>query len=260
MKHALRVLGSGAMLEARNVITSNFMLFCVFVQPFFIGVTVMFMLRHRPDFDPVYVVVGTALSGIWSAVLFEGNWIVGGERRVGTLELLVASPTPLLFVIGGRLAGSMAFSVSSVALAYVMVAWLFGYSVRIADGPGFAASTLLALVALWCTGILLAPLGVLSRTLNRFANVLEYPVYALSGFLFPILLLPGWTTPISLALPPYWAARAMHMASSGDPSGVPLVAVWLALLGTGAVTLLVAVPLFAAVLRRARVDGTLSLT
>lgn len=260
MTHALRVLGSGALLEVRNVITSNFMLFCIFVQPFFIGVTVMFMLRHRPDFDPVYVVVGTALSGIWSAVLFEGNWIVGGERRVGTLELLIASPTPLLLVIGGRLAGSMAFSVSSVALAYVVVAWLFGYPVHVADAPGFALSTLLALVALWCTGMLLAPLGVLSRTLSRFVSVLEYPVYALSGFLFPILLLPGWTTPISFALPPYWAAQAMHITSSGDPSALPLPAVWGALLATGVAALIVAVPLFGAVLRRARLAGTLSLT
>ncbi|MDE3113318.1 MAG: ABC transporter permease [Chloroflexota bacterium] len=260
MTHALRVLRTGALLEARNVITSNFMLFCVFVQPFFIGVTVMFMLRHRPDFDPVYVVVGTALSGIWSAVLFEGNWIIGGERRVGTLELLVASPTPLLLAIGGRLAGSMGFSVSSVALAYVIVAWLFGAPIRLADAPGFALSTLLAVFALWCTGMLLAPLGVLARTISRFVVILEYPVYALSGFLFPILLLPGWTNPISLALPPFWAAQAMHMTSSGEAWALPLAAVWAILLGTGLTALLISVPLFSAVLRRARVAGTLSLT
>ncbi len=260
MIQALRVVRSAALLEARNLMTSNFMIFCVLVQPFFIAVTVMFMLRHRPDFDPVYVVVGTALSGIWSVVLFEGNWIVGGERRVGTLELLVASPTPLLLAIGGRIAGAMVFSVSSVVFAYGIGAWLFGYDITVRDPVGFVLSTLLALFALWCMGMLLAPLGVLSRTLSRFVSIVEYPVYALGGFLFPILLLPGWTTPVSFALPPYWAAVAMHMTSSGEAAPFALPVVWLLLVATGAAALLVSIPLFAAVLRRARADGTLSLT
>lgn len=260
MSHAFRVMRSAAVLEMRSLMTSSFMVFCVLVQPFFIAVTVMFMLRHRTDFDPVYVVVGTALSGIWSVVVFEGNWIIGGERRVGTLELLVASPTSLLVSIGGRVAGAMLFSVSSVAFAYGIGAWLFGYEIRFADPIGFIISMALALVALWCAGMLLAPLGVLSRTLSRFVNVIEYPVYALAGFLFPILMLPGWTNPISYALPPYWAAVAMHATSSGQPAPFALPIVWSLLVGTGAAMLALSIPLFAVVLRRARIDGTLSLT
>ncbi len=258
--HALRVLRMGALLEARSLVTSHFMLFCIYVQPFFIAVTVMFMLRHRPDFDPVYVVVGTALSGIWSAILFEGNWIIGGERQAGTLELLVGSPTPLLLVIGGRVAGALAFSISSVVLAYALVSWAFGYSVRVTDPLGFAFSAVLTLAALWCTGMLLAPLGVLSRTLSRFVTVLEYPVYALSGFLFPILLLPGWTNPVSYALPPFWGAQALHMTSSGESGPLPLAGVWLGLIATGLIALGLAVPFFRVVLRRARIEGTLALT
>ncbi len=63
MNNLLRVLVVSMLLELRQLATSRFMLFGVVVQPFFVAVTTMFMLRHRPDFDPVYVGVGAALSG-----------------------------------------------------------------------------------------------------------------------------------------------------------------------------------------------------
>jgi hypothetical protein len=43
------------------------------------------------------------------------------------------------------------------------------------------------------------------RGVQQWQNAMEFPVYILAGFLFPIALLPDWTGPISYALPPYWA-------------------------------------------------------
>ena len=54
------------------------------------------------------------------------------------------------------------------------------------------------------------------REVQQWQNAMEYPVYILAGFLFPILLLPGWTTPLSYLLPPYWAAVAFHDTSTGN--------------------------------------------
>lgn len=256
---ALRIVRYAAELELRQLAVSLFMLFCVLVQPFFIAVTVMFMLRHRPDFEPVYVVIGSALSGLWSVVLFEGNWIIGGERWMGTLELIVGSPTPLMLVVAGRLIGTMAFSLLSLVLNYAIGAWLFGYPIVVRDPLGFAVSLVLAVAALWATGVLLAPLGVLSRAVAHFINVLEYPVYALGGFLFPILLLPGWSHPVSYLLPPYWAAVALHATSSGRLDAPPLPMVWAILVVSILAVLLAARPLYSLVLRRAKSDGTLQL-
>lgn len=253
----LRVLRMAAVLEASQLAINLFMVFCVFVQPFFIAVTVMFMIRHRPDFDPVYVVLGSALSGLWSVVLFEGTWIVGGERWMGTLELLVGAPTPVMVVIAGRLLGAMAFSLLSLVVNYAIGAWLFGYSLRIADPPGFVVSLFLSVIALWTMGIFLAPLGILSRTVGQFLTVLEYPVYALSGFLFPILLLPGWTSPISYLLPPYWAAAALHATGSATDAGLPLPVIWSILIASSVLLVLAARPFFALVIRRVKVSGTL---
>jgi ABC-2 type transport system permease protein len=85
-----------------------------------------------------------------------------------------------------------------------------------------------------------APLAILWRSVGRFLSGLEYPVFALSGFLFPVLLLPVWFLPISVALPPYWAAFALHGTSSGDLDLPGLLRAWIFLVLTGGVLLLLA--------------------
>lgn len=257
---ALRVGRLSAEVTFREVAVNGFLLFAAVFQPLFIGVTTMFMLRHRPDFDPMYVLVGTALAGLWSTLLFGGSGAINHERWAGTLELIAASPASFFVVFGGKLVGTLVFSLSSVVLAYGIGAVLFGYQVSVADPLGFTLSLLFTLVSLWATSMLFAPLGILWRTVGRFLGILEYPVFALSGFLFPVLLLPGWTGPVSYALPPYWAAVALHGAASGDLDGAGLARAWLFLLLTGATILVVASRLYELVLVRARRAGTLALS
>jgi len=256
----LRLAVQSAWVDFQEVAVSGFLLFAAVWQPFFIGVTTMYMLRHRADFDPMYVIVGTALSGIWSTLLFAGSGAIRHERWTGTLELLVASPASFFVVIGGRLAGTTVFSLLSLLLAYGIGALLFGYPIAIAEPGWFAVSLLLAVVALWATGMFFAPLGILWRSVGRFLLGLEYPIFALSGFLFPVLLLPGWVVPISNVLPPYWAAVAMHGAASGELDTSGLLQAWFFLFLTGGALLLIANRLFDEVLTRARRAGTLALS
>ncbi|HKC90293.1 MAG TPA: ABC transporter permease [Candidatus Limnocylindria bacterium] len=260
MTAALRLAAYSAWVNFQEVAVNGFLLFAAVWQPFFIGVTTMYMLRHRADFDPMYVIVGTALSGIWSTLLFAGSGAISHERWMGTLELLAASPASFFVVIGGKLAGTTIFSLLSLVLAYGIGALLFGYPIAIAEPGWFALSLLLAVVALWATGMFFAPLAILWRAVGRFLLGLEYPIFALSGFLFPVLLLPVWVLPISNVLPPYWAAVAMHGAASGDLDLTDLLRAWFFLLVTGGALLLIARWLFEQVLTRARRAGTLALS
>jgi ABC-2 type transport system permease protein len=257
---ALRLAAYSGWVNFQEVAVNGFLLFAAVWQPFFIGVTTMYMLRHRADFDPMYVIVGTALSGIWSTLLFAGSGAISHERWMGTLELLAASPASFFVVIGGKLAGTTIFSLLSLVLAYGIGALLFGYPIAIAEPGWFALSLVLAVVALWATGMFFAPLAILWRAVGRFLLGLEYPIFALSGFLFPVLLLPVWVLPISNVLPPYWAAVAMHGAASGDLDLTDLLRAWFFLLLTSGALLLIARWLFEQVLMRARRAGTLALS
>ena len=115
---------------------------------------------------------------------------------------------------------------------------------------------MLALISL---GLVIAALMSTNPGATVWANALEFPMYILGAFLFPVLLLPVWTTPISYALAPFWAARALHATSSG---GVPLSEVflsWVLLIAFSVLYWFISAWLFRVLLRRAKEEATLGL-
>jgi ABC-2 type transport system permease protein len=108
-------------------------------------------------------------------------------------------------------------------------------------------------------GLTIAPIFVMYRSVQQWQNAMEFPVYIFAGFLFPIALLPGWTTPISYVLPPYWAAIALHGTSTqGAPIEQTLFAMAMMLLFS-IIDLFIASRLFKIMLYKARVDAVLDI-
>jgi ABC-2 type transport system permease protein len=95
------------------------------------------------------------------------------------------------------------------------------------------------------------------RSVQQWQNTMEYPVFILAGFLFPILLLPNWTIPLSYILPPYWAARALHGTSTGNAPIETTLFAWGMMLLFSMIDLLIASRLFKVMLYKARVEATL---
>jgi ABC-2 type transport system permease protein len=87
---------------------------------------------------------------------------------------------------------------------------------------------------------------------------MEFPIFILSGFLFSIALLPGWTTPLSYILAPYWAARALQGASSGGASTADILFSLGMLILFSVIYLIIAAFLFHKLLIKARSDATLA--
>jgi ABC-2 type transport system permease protein len=87
-------------------------------------------------------------------------------------------------------------------------------------------------------------------------NMLEYPVWLISGFLVPLSLFPGWVRPISWVLAPTWGINAIRGAAlGGSPYGDIALALLLGALYTAAGIVLVNRALLAA-----RARATLALT
>lgn len=256
----MRVVRAAALVQVHQLATSPFMLFTAVLQPIFIAVTSMYMLRHRADVDPSFVIIGAGLSGLWSVALFDGAWSLQSERWCGTLEALIGAPTAPFVVLAGKMVGSFAFTLVAMATSYLIGTSLFGYHLENTDPVAFAVALVATVVSLWAVAMLFAPLGILWRPVARLLNVLEYPVYTLAGFMFPIALLPSWSHGLSYALPPYWAARALHGTASGALSAPDLATAVTAMgIGSG-VALTLASLLMRLALRRARATATLALT
>lgn len=256
-KSTLRVIAAAFEMALRQNVLDGFILFTILVQPLIIAILALWMLRARGGDYAIFVVVGSGMTGLWSSLLFISGNSITHERWSGTLEWLVAVPTPLPVVIFGKVMANVVQSLLSMTGAYLLASLLFGYSLAIAQPLAFGVSLIFTLLAFVSFGLIIAPVFVANPAVQGWQNAMEFPVYIFAGFLFPIALLPGWTTPVSYALAPYWAARALHASARGLATLSELAISWTLMLAFSVVYLLIARWLFKLVTDKARVDGTL---
>ena len=246
-----------AEITFRHQMNDSFIIFAILIQPIIIATLAMFMLRDTAANAAMFVVVGSGLTGLWSGLLFISGNSINAERWQGTLESLVGAPTPFDVIVFGKNLANVVQSLLSMIVAYLLAALFFNYSLHIDQPLLFFVSILFSVFAFISFGLTIAPLFVMYREVQQWQNALEYPMYILAGFLFPILLLPGWTTPLSYILPPYWAAVALHGTSTADAPFQQTLFAWGMMLVFSVIDLLIAKRLFKIMLYKARVDATL---
>ena len=248
-----------AEMNIRQQMTDGFILFTVLFQPIIIALLGLWMLKDKGADAAMFVVVGSGLTGLWSSLLFISGGSINSERWSGTLESLVAIPTPFEVIVFGKNLANVVQSLLSMALGYLVAVFAFGYSLEIQQPLLFVISVILAVIAFISFGLIIAPVFVMNPNVRAWQNAMEFPVYVLCGFLFPIALLPGWTTPISYLLPPYWAAVALHGTSTGGASFNQTFFAWGMMLMFSLIDLLIASRLFKVMLYKARADATLGM-
>lgn len=248
-----------AEMNIRQQMTDGFILFTVLFQPIIIALLGLWMLKDKGPDAAMFVVVGSGLTGLWSSLLFISGGSINRERWSGTLESLVAIPTPFEVIVFGKNLGNVVQSLVSMVLGYVVAAFAFGYSLEIQQPLLFVISLILAVIAFISFGLIIAPVFVMNPNVRAWQNAMEFPVYVLCGFLFPIALLPEWTTPVSYLLPPYWASVALHGTSTGGASFNETLFAWGMMLLFSLIDLLIASRLFKLMLYKARADATLGM-
>ncbi len=248
-----------AEMTLRQQLTDGFIIFTVLFQPIMIALLGLWMLKDKGGDAAMFVVVGSGLTGLWSSLLFISGNSINAERWSGTLEGLVAVPTPFQVIVFGKNLANVFQSLVSMVVGYFIAAFAFGYSLSIQQPLLFTISLLLSVVAFISFGLIIAPIFVMNPGVRAWQNAMEFPVYVMCGFLFPIALLPGWTTPVSYVLPPYWAAVALHGTSTGGATFNQTLISWGMMLFFSLLDVLVASRLFKLMLYNARADATLGM-
>lgn len=254
-----RALRSAAVIAFLSNVFDAFILFTLVVQPLVIATLGLWILRDSGQDYGIFVVVGSGLTGLWSGLLFISGNSITSERWTGTLEMVSSLPTPLPVIALGKVLANVLQSLTSMIGAYVLASFFFGYPLTVNHPGQFVVSLVLMVGAFVCLGMVMAPLFVTNPDVQRMRNAIEFPVYILAGFLFPIALLPTWLTPLSYLLSPYWAAVALHEASSGDGDLLTMAGAWTAMIVLSVGYLIASRFLFRTLLRKARRDGTLGM-
>jgi ABC-2 type transport system permease protein len=253
----LRLLGIAWWLHLKMLAASAFDGIFQVVWPLFFATTAF--LVYRQSHDPhvmVYAGLGASVMGIWSVIATTASGVLQRERWHGTLELLVASPTPFALVLVPITTAMASLGVYSLVSTLLWGWLLFGITVPVANPLVFALAVIASILSIALIGFLLSVSVVRYRTAWALGNVLEYPGWLLCGFLVPLTLFPTWVTWIAYALPPTWGMEAIRDAAAGRSAWLDVV-VCLAL---GGVYGLVGALLSETVLRSARRNATLALT
>jgi ABC-2 type transport system permease protein len=186
----------------------------------------------------------------------DASGAIQRQRWWGTLELLVGAPVPFALVL---LPMAIAISSAGIYALGTTLVWgrlVYGIPLPIEHPVAFVLAVPVTIASVGVLGFALAMVLVRFRTAGQIGNSLEYPVWIVSGLLFPIAVLPGWSHPISWALAPTWGMRALlHAALGGRP--------WLDLAvcaGLAAVYAAVGIAILDRFLDAARRRATLSLT
>lgn len=229
-------------VQLRMRVLSLWSLGLFFTQPAIFSAIGMLLARAAGNTAPdlVYTVIGGGIMGMWSGLVFTSTYDIRADRREGTLELIVGSPTPLRRVVGFRsLMNIMAGSTSMLA-AVAAAVLIFNYSFAGINITGVIVSFLLLLFGLWCMGIFLANMLAWSRLSGTFVDLLEMPIALLCGFMYPISVLPGWMQQISVIFPIRWALEGLRTSMKGALVNQELVTTWLLALGISLIFLLLA--------------------
>lgn len=256
MNGTLRMLAVGTLIHAKQLSRSPFEIATALIIPVVQATMAVYLFRAGTEAHLMLeAAVGAGLMGVWSSVLFGSGGAIQNQRFMGTLEMIMIAPRPPALVL---LPITLATAITGTYAMLATLAWgwlLYGITPVFPDPAAFVAAALGCVLGLGMFGLLLASTFVLLRNANALANILEHPIWLISGMLVPIAGLPSWTGPIAAVLPTTWGARAVREAVNGGqvwPSLGLCLAISLACLALGALAM-------KHVERRARVTATLAL-
>src|SRR5512140_890293 len=125
--------------------------------------------------DLIHVIIGGGIMGMWSSLVFTSFFDLSNDRREGTLELIVGSPTSLTTVLAVRTFANILTGSLSMLLSFFVAVLVFRLPIPLQNVPYILISLLILLFGFWCIGLFLAHFRAVSRVTGMFINYLELP-------------------------------------------------------------------------------------
>jgi len=149
-----------------------------------------------------FVVLGGAMSAFWFNVLWAMSSQLYWEKQSGNLPLYIAAPNSLMAILLGMALGGLAATALRSCVILMTGSVLFGVTYSVPHIAPALVVFLLTMAALYGMGMLFASVFLLfGREAWHTSNLLQEPVFLISGFYFPVKHLPVWVTTIASIVP-----------------------------------------------------------
>lgn len=156
-----------------------------------------------------------------TAAVWEGGSAIEEERYEGTIAALFLTPASRIAVLVGHGVSGLIFLLPSFVVV-ALIGVVVGADLEIRSWMAALLAGLTLIVACLALGFFLSAFFILTRRANLMANVIQHPIYLLSGTIIPRGELPGWLHPISDAIP---VAHGIDALREATLSGGTLTAV-----------------------------------
>lgn len=247
-------------IQIRLRALSSFSFSLLVTQPAIFSLVGYLMARMagKPAPDLIHVIIGGGIMGMWSSIVFTSFFDISNDRREGTLEMIVGSPTSITTVLAVRTFGNILTGLVSMLLAFLAAVVLFKFRIPLQNIPYILVSLLVLCFGFWCMGVFLAHFRVVSRATGMFINYLELPVAILAAFMFPFEYLPRWITWLSNSIPLRWGVTGLNSSFQTEMVLSQVGRDWLASIGVSFLYLIVTYFLSRKVHDMIRVTGEMS--
>jgi ABC-type polysaccharide/polyol phosphate export permease len=224
-----RLIWVGWKFHVKSLTLSGFFILTSVIQPIIFASVAYLMFRAgaRPG-SLLYVALGSGMMGIWSSTLFGSGGAIQWQRWQGTLEYCIAVPPPFLLVLIPLTLATATIGLYSLTATLLWGKLFFDVPFDLAHPFQFALAIPATVIGLGMLGLVLASTFVLYRNANALSNLLEFPIWLVTGLLVSLSLLPWWVGPISWVLAPTWGINALREAGLGG-SAWPEIAMCLVL-------------------------------
>ena len=161
-----------------------------------LGVTAyVFVYRalNAPEEYVGFVVMGGAMTAFWMNILWSMSSQLYWEKEQGNLALYIMAPNSMMAILLGMALGGMLATALRAIVVTLIGVWLFGVSFTVTNYVQLILVFMLAMVALYGMGMMMASAFLLfGREAWHMANLAQEPIFLASGFYFPIKSLPFW--------------------------------------------------------------------
>jgi len=151
----------------------------------------LYRMLNAPAEYVGFVVVGGTMLAFWVNVLWNMSAQFYWEKETGTLEAYLVAPISRMAILLGMALGGIVNTTLRAVAIFLAGVFLFRVPILIREPLTAALVFFLTIIAVYALGMLFASLFMLyGREAWHTANLLQEPVYFLSGSYYPTRFLP----------------------------------------------------------------------
>lgn len=183
-----------------------------------------------PEVFTGFVIIGGTMTAYWLNVLWSMAAQFYWEKEVGNLQLYLIAPMSRMSVLAGMALGRMFFTSVRAVSTLLLGIVIFQVQMTVHSPLLLALVFVFTLIALYGMGMMFSSLYLLyGRDAWNMSNLLQEPIYFLSGFYFPVRALGFWVAGAASVVPITLGLDAMRQLLFGSGAAMGFLGVELEL-------------------------------